>query len=139
MNALTPFERADDLFPELFRRFMRPMSMNVEPMNDIRIDIDENDKRYSVRAQLPGVKKDDIRVEIDGNRVSIAAEVRKDYEKKDGERVLVRETYSGSASRTFTLACDVDESGVVAKLEDGVLQLTLPKRESSRNRLVKIQ
>jgi HSP20 family protein len=139
MSALTPFDKTDDLFPEVFRRFMRPMAMNVEPMGDIRVDVDENDKRYTVRAELPGVKKDDVRVEIDGNRVSIAAEVRTNYEKKDGERVLVRETYSGSASRTFTLACDIDESGVVAKLEDGVLQLTLPKRENARNRLVKIQ
>jgi HSP20 family protein len=139
MSAMTPFEKNDDFFPEVFRRFMRPMTTNLEPMGDIRLDIDENDKSYTVRAEVPGVKKDDIRVEVDGNRVSIAAEVRKDYEKKEGERVLARETYSGSASRSFTLACDVDESGVVAKLEDGVLKLTLPKRANARNRLVKIQ
>lgn len=139
MSALTPFEKTDDLFPEIFRRFMRPMTTNLGPMGDIRLDIGENDKSYTVRAELPGAKKDDIRVEVDGNRVSIAAEVRKDYEKKDGERLLVRETYSGSASRTFTLACDIDESGVVAKLDAGVLQLTLPKRENVRNRLVEIQ
>ena len=139
MNALTAFEKTDELFPELFRRFMRPMAMNLEPMGDIRVDIEENDKRYTVRAELPGAKKDDIRVEVDGNRVAISAEVRKNYEKKEGERVLVRETYSGSVSRTFTLACDIDESGIVAKLEDGVLQLTLPKRANARNRLVKIQ
>ena len=141
MNSLTPFEKFDDMFPELFRRFARPMTMNLEPMGDIRVDIDENDKSYVVRAELPGVKKDDIRVEVDGNRVSIAAEVRKDYEKKDqqGQRVLVRETYSGSASRTFTLARDIDEGGVVAKLEDGVLNLTLPKRQNARNRLIAVE
>jgi len=142
MNALTRFERFDDMFPELFRRFMQPMALNVEPMGEIRLDIDENDKSYTVRAELPGVKKEDLRVEVDGNRVSISAEVRKDYEQKDKAgtgRTLVRETYRGSASRSFTLAHDVDESGVVAKLEDGMLTLTLPKREGTRSRRVAIQ
>jgi len=142
MNALTRFERFDDMFPELFRRFMQPMALNVEPMGEIRLDIDENDKSYTVRAELPGVKKEDLRVEVDGNQVSISAEVRKDYEQKDKAgtgRTLVRETYRGSASRSFTLAHDVDESGVVAKLEDGMLTLTLPKREGTRSRRVAIQ
>jgi HSP20 family protein len=143
MNALTRFERFDDLFPEVFRRFMQPMAFNMEPMSEIRVDIDETEKAYTVRADLPGVKKDDLRVEIDGNRVSISAEVRKDFEQKDKDdksgRVLVRETYRGAASRSFALAHDIDESAVVAKLEDGVLKLTLPKRQGSRNRLVAIE
>jgi HSP20 family protein len=143
MSALTPFKRFDDMFPELFRQFMRRSAFDLEPieqMGDIRIDIDENDKSYAVRAELPGVKKEDVRVEVDGNRVSITAEVRKDVEEKGKEgRVLVRETYRGSASRQFTLAHDVDESGVVAKLEDGVLNLTLPKRSEGRSRTVAVQ
>jgi HSP20 family protein len=143
MNALTRFERFDDMFPELFRRFMGPMTMNVEPMGEIRLDIDETEKDYVVRAEVPGAKKDDIRVEVDGNRVSISAEVRKDYEEREkgdkNGRVLVRETYRGAVSRSFTLAHDIEEAGVTAKLEDGVLALTLPKRAGSRNRLVSIQ
>jgi HSP20 family protein len=143
MNALTRLERLDDMFPELFRRFMQPMSFaGTEPLGEIRIDIDENDKSYTVKAEVPGAKKDDIRVEVDGNRVSIAAEVRKDREEKepgDKGRVLVRETYRGSVSRSFTLAQDIDETGVAAKLEDGVLKLTLPKRAGSRNRQIAIE
>jgi HSP20 family protein len=146
MSALTPlsrFERLDDMFPELFRRFVQPMStLSLEPMGEIRLDIDETEKAYTVRAEIPGAKKDDIRVEIDGNRVAISAEVRKQREEKeagDKGRVLVRETYRGSASRTFTLAHDVDEANAAAKLEDGVLTLTLPKRAGSRNRLVAIE
>jgi HSP20 family protein len=140
MNALTRFERLDEMFPEMFRRLMRPT--DLEPMGEIRLDIDENDKSYTVRAELPGVRKEDVRVEIDGNRVTISADVRKDHEQKEqGEkgRVLVRETYRGSASRTFTLAHDIDEGATSARLEDGLLKLTLPKRAGSRNRLVAIQ
>ena len=138
MNALTRLERIDDMFPEFFRRFMQPMTLNVEPLSEIRIDVDEREKEYLVRAEIPGARKDDIRVEIDGNRVSISAEVKKDYEeKKKGEkegRVLLRETYRGAVSRSFTLAHDIDETSTSAKLEDGVLKLTLPKRQGERHR-----
>lgn len=137
MTALT---HPDTMFPEFFRRFMQPMALRDEPLTEIRIDVDEADKAYTVRAEIPGAKKDDIRVEIDGNRVSISAEVRKDREEKnDKGRTLVRETYRGSASRSFSLAHDIDEAAAVAKLEDGVLTLTLPKRAGARSRQVAIQ
>ena len=141
MNALTPLSRFDDLFSE-FRRLLQPMAQGVESMGDIRLDLDENDKSYTVRADLPGVKKEDIRVEVDGNRVSIYAEIRKDVEEKepkDKARVLMRETYRGSASRSFTLAHDIEESSVSAKLEDGVLKLTLPKRVQTSQRRITVQ
>jgi len=143
MNALTRFERLDDLFPELLRRFMQPSMLNIEPLSEIRIDVEEREKDYLVRAEIPGAEKDDIRVEIDNNRVSISAEVKKDYEQKEkGDkegRVLLRETYRGAISRSVTLAHDIDEDQTTAKLENGVLTLTLPKREGERHRVVSIQ
>jgi HSP20 family protein len=145
MNALTRLERLDDLFPEMFRRLSAwPAPTNLEPLGEIRVDIDENEKDYAVRAEIPGAKKEDIHVEVDGNRVAISAEVKKDFEKKDDKaekqgRVLVRETYRGRASRSFTLACEIDEAKVVARLEDGVLKLTLPKREGARSRRISIE
>lgn len=140
MNALTPFERIDDLFPEMFRRFMRPVQFNAEMPTEIRVDVTEHDKEYLVRAEIPGAKKDDIRVSIDGNRVSISAEVKKEQEQKSGKdgRVLLRETYYGSASRGFTLAHEIDDKAAVAKLEDGVLKLTLPKKADAGSRLLPI-
>jgi len=140
MNALTRLDRIDNLFPELFRRFARPMQLideNTLPA-DIRVDISENDKEYLVSAEIPGAKKEDIRVSIDGNYVSISAEVKKEQEEKHG-RSLVRETYRGTVSRGFALATDVDDKTAVAKLENGVLRLTLPKREGSGSRTLKIQ
>jgi HSP20 family protein len=140
MSALTRLERLDDLFPELFRRFARPMQFGEETPGEIKIDVTENDKDYQVRAEIPGARKDDIRVTVDGNFVSIAAEVRKEREdKSEGGRVLVRETYYGSASRGFSLACEIDDTAVVAKLEDGVLKLTLPKRTSAAAKSIAIQ
>jgi HSP20 family protein len=139
MSALTRMERLDDLFPEFFRRFARPLALSEDSPGDIRIDITENDKDYQVRAEIPGAKKDDIRVTVDGNFVSIAAEVRKEKEEKSGSRVLLKETCYGSASRGFSLAHEVDSKAVVAKLEDGVLKLTLPKTLSAGARSIAIE
>jgi HSP20 family protein len=105
---------------------------------DIRVDITENDKEYLICAEIPGAKKDEVRVSIDGSYISISAEIKKEQEKKQG-RSIVRETYHGSVSRSFSLASEVDDKNATAKLEDGVLRLTLPKRESGAHHVLKIQ
>lgn len=141
MNALTRMERLDDLFPEMFRRFARPLTLDTGVPAEIKIDVTENEKDYTVRAEVPGAKKDDIRVEIDGNRVSISAEVKKEREEKSEKegRVLLRETVWGRVARTFTLAHEIDNGATTAKLEAGVLTLVLPKRQGASSRLISIE
>jgi HSP20 family protein len=143
MNALTRFERFDDMFPEMFRRWMKPMTAaGFDVPGEIRIDVSENDKAYEVRAEVPGAKKEDIRVSIDGNFVSIIAEVKREKEeekKGKDERTLVKELYVGSASRGFSLAHEVDEKAAIAKYEDGVLKLSLPKKQEASSHGLKIQ
>lgn len=143
MSALTRIDnRFDDLFADFFRRFAPPAAWSGNGASaEIRIDVVENDKDYTVRAEMPGVKKEDIRVSVDGNFVSIAAEVRREKEEKEEKsgRTLVKETYYGSASRGFSLPTEVDAKAVVAKLEDGVLKLTLPKREGAGSRTITVQ
>jgi HSP20 family protein len=139
MSALTRIDPFNDLFPEMFRRFARPMRMPEDMPGEIRLDVTENDKDYDVRAEIPGAKKEDIRITVDGNFVSISAEVKKEKEEKSGGRVLLKETYVGSVSRGFSLAQEIDSKGVVAKLEDGVLKLTLPKREGGGSRSIAVQ
>jgi HSP20 family protein len=140
MNALTRRDRFDDLLPEFFRRFARPLQLADDMPGEIKIDVTENDKDYEVRAEVPGAKKEDIRVTVDGNFVSISAESRKEKEDKSkGGRVIVTETYYGNVSRGFSLGSEIDDKAVVAKLEDGVLKLTLPKREGASTRTIAIQ
>jgi HSP20 family protein len=139
MNALTRVDPFDQLFPAMFRRLAWPQRSSDDAPGEIRIDVTEQDKAYEVRAEIPGAKKEDIRVKVDGNFVSIAAEVRQETEQKSGGRLMLRETYYGSASRGFSLAHEIDAKGVVAKLEDGILKLTLPKREGSAGRAIEIQ
>ncbi|MFZ5548673.1 MAG: Hsp20/alpha crystallin family protein [Pseudomonadota bacterium] len=139
MSALTRIDPFDQMFPEMFRRFVRPTGFEKDMPADIRIDVTENDKAFQVRAEIPGARKDDIRVTVDGSYVSISAEVRKEKEEKQDGRLLVKETFHGSLSRGFSLTSEVDEKNVVAKLEDGILKLTLPKREGGGGRLIAIQ
>ena len=138
MNALTRF---DDVLPEMFRRFARPLAFDPDLPAEIRIDVSENEKEYLVSAEVPGARKDDIRVVVDGNYVSITADIKKDIEDKhaEGGRMLVKETYRGSVSRGFTLAHEVDDKGAVAKFDDGILRLTLPKRTGSSSKLLSIE
>ena len=139
MSALMRTDRFDDLFPEVFRRLARPLRLADEAPGEIRLDVSENDKAYQVRAEIAGVKNEDIQIYVDGNYVSISGEVRKEREEKSGEKVLVKETYVGNVSRGFSLAHEIDGEGVVAKLEEGILNLTLPKRESDGKRVIKVQ
>jgi len=138
MNGLTRFEK--EFFPDFFRRFAPAMSLGADAPGEIKIDVTEQDKEYLVRAEIPGAKKDDIRVTVDGNFVSISAEVKREKEDKSGKdgRVLLKETYVGTSSRGFTLAHDIDDRAATAKLEDGVLKLTLPKREGTSSKLLPI-
>ena len=135
MNNLTRFER--EFFPDFFRRFALPATADFETAGEIRVDVTEDEKAYVVRAEIPGAKKDDIRVQIDGNAVSIRADVKKEQESKTG-RTLLKETYAGSSTRSFTLAHEIDDKGAAAKLENGVLTLNLPKRSGAGSRLLPI-
>ncbi|MCA1978962.1 MAG: Hsp20/alpha crystallin family protein [Thiobacillus sp.] len=132
-----PFEMSDP-FDTLFRGFFRPVQMDKD-VPQIRMDVKEDDQAYAVHADLPGVAKDDIHVTIDGNTVSISAEVKKESEQKEGEKVLRRERYVGRASRSFALEHEVDEAAASAKYQDGVLELTLPKKRATAARRLAIQ
>ena len=88
---------------------------------------------------MPGVKKEDIHVVVDGNQVSISAEVKQEKEVKEGERVLRSERYFGKVTRSFQLGQEIDDAKAAAKFNDGVLELTLPKREASPNKRLTVE
>jgi HSP20 family protein len=135
-----PFDDIDDLFKGFLLRPMRmePGEATGQPVR-IRIDVKEDDKSYMVHAELPGVRKEDINVSIDGNQVSIGAEVKREKEEKQGEKVLRTERYYGKVYRAFALAQDVDQDGASARYENGVLELTLPKKQANAQRRLNVQ
>ena len=136
MTRYDPFET--DSLDNLFRGFFRPVKMDRE-LPQLRMDVKEGEKSYTVHADIPGVNKDDIHVTIDGNTVSISAEVKKSAEQKEGEKVLRRERYFGRVSRSFALESEVDEAGASARYQDGVLELVLPKKTAAAAKRLAVQ
>jgi len=141
MNKLRSTDLAlNDPFESMFRGFLAPMRFEKGgDALDIRVDVVEKDDAFNVHADLPGVKKEDINVRIDGNRVHIDAEARRESEVKDKGKVVRSERYYGTVSRVFTLSQEVDDAKAVAKYEDGVLTLDLPKKASTTSRKLPIQ
>lgn len=139
MNNLTTFDPlANAAFDDIFRGFFRPVRVEKGPAA-FKMDVAEKGNAYVVKAEIPGVAKDDIQVAIEGNQVTISAEVRREAEAKDGERVLHRERYCGGVYRSFTLPAELDENASNAKYENGVLELTLAKKPAVAGRKLTIQ
>lgn len=98
-------------------------------------DVEETSDAYMVEIELPGVKRDDVDIEVAGRRVTVHGE------RKEKERVGIlrrRERTVGRFHYEVTLPGDVDEEGVEAHLDDGVLTVRLPKPESARPRRIQI-
>lgn len=132
-----PFADMDDLFKGFF---VRPMRIGQEalPELQVKVDVTRADDTYTVKAEMPGVKKDDIHVSVEGGQVTVSGEVKKESEQKKGEEVIRSERYYGKVSRSFTLPQEVDEDKVVAKYADGVLNLTLPVKSKSKSRKITV-
>jgi HSP20 family protein len=130
MNNLVSYDPfVDTGMDELFRGFFKPVRMEGPraPVT-IRMDVTETKDGYTVHAEVPGVKKENINVEIEGNAVTITAEVKNEWEKKEGDTLLRTERYFGNVYRSFTLPYDLDETKSVAKYDGGVLELKLVKK-----------
>lgn len=137
-KPLTRLEARVPQFDDLFREFgLRPRWKEMD-IPEMRIDVAENDQSYAVKAEIPGVDKQDIDVSIDGNQVSISAEVKRESSKKEDERDIYTERYYGQVYRSFSLPTEVDSGKANAHYENGVLRLTLPKKENGSARKLTI-
>jgi HSP20 family protein len=135
-----------EMVDDLFKGFLvRPLGFEargeaaVGQLPRAKVDVAEKNGAYFVSAELPGVKKEDIHVNIDGSQVSIEAEVKRESEASQEERVLHRERIYGKVMRSFTLPQEVDEATAEAKFKDGVLELTLPKKVAAQRKQISIQ
>ena len=142
MASVQRFDHFNELVDDFFKGFLvRPLSYEGrnEALPRMKVDIAERNGAYTVTADLPGVKKEDIQVTIDGAQVTLAAEVKREREAAQDERVLHAERIFGKVSRTFTLPQEVDEAKAEAKFRDGVLELTLPKKSAAQRKQISIQ
>lgn len=142
MNSLmTRGTLFDDFFKDMAPGFfIRPLHGDALPQpTQIRVDVKETDQGYTVQAEIPGVAKDDIQVSIDGNVVTLGAEVKQADTQTSDEKVLRSERYFGSVSRSFQLPADIDQDAAKARYDNGVLNLTLPKKKTGASQRLAIE
>lgn len=97
------------------------------------VDISETPQAYLIKAELAGVRREDIQVKVEGGQLRLSGERKFEKEDKDKKQRRVERFY-GSFSRSFSLPDDADEAQIKAEYRDGVLHLTLPKRETATPR-----
>ena len=103
------------------------------------MDVIETENGYLVHSEMPGVNKEDIDVAIASNLVTITAEVKREWEKKEGDRMLRSERYFGNIYRSFTLPAELDESACEAKYDKGVPELKLVKKAAAPGKKLAIR
>ena len=120
----------EDLFDDFFNDdfMMRPMRNTVPQM--MKTDVRELDGAYELDMDLPGFKKDEIHAELENGYLTISAEKSLDKDEKDkAGHYIRRERSFGRSSRTFFVGDGVKESDIKAKYADGILKLSIPKKE----------
>lgn len=130
--------------PSVFNDFFKPWndwfdggSWNRE-LSIPAVNIVEQKDDYQVSLAVPGMKKEDFAIEMEGNMLTISSEKEETKDEND-KRYNRREYNYSSFSRSFTLPEDVMQDKIDAKYEDGVLRLTLPKKEESKKAVVNKQ
>lgn len=135
----SPFRDID----ELFNRYGRSLESSVPSLlgEGTRwrpaANIVENDKEYTIRADLPEVKKEDIDITVDGGVLTISGE-RRVEKSAENEKEHRRETFYGSFTRSFSLPDGTDEKGIQAETKDGVLTVHIPKMAAEKRSPVSI-
>lgn len=103
------------------------------------VNIKETNQAFEVEMAAPGMKKNDFKIELEGNLLTISSETSNQTEEKEGDRYSRREFSYLSFQRSFTLAKDVlDAEKIKAKYENGILQLSIPKKEEAKQKLPRL-
>ncbi len=135
-QALT---KASERMPVFFDDFFKPWNEWFDKGEGLwnrtltipAVNITENKDNYLVSLAVPGMKKDDFKIDVDGNMLTISSE--KEETKEEKEKRFTRKEYSYSSfSRSFTLPDEVNKEKIEAKYEDGVLKLSLPRKEEAK-------
>lgn len=136
-----PFREAvslRDAMNSLFQdSFVRPAAWAAGALTQIPLDVCENENEFVVHASLPGVKPADVQITVHGDVLTIRGETRAE-EEKTGENWLLRERRVGTFQRAIGLNAPVNADKAVARFENGVLMLTLPKAEEAKPRQIKV-
>ena len=132
----------ENMFEDMFAPFTQPGALSQwsgDSAASPRLNVSETDKTFEIQAEMPGVNKEDVKVAIDRQRVTIEGESKRESEQREGENLLYTERSASRFMRSFTLPSEVDESNAQARMENGVLSLSLPKKQGSTATRIQIQ
>ncbi len=118
-----PLKMLEDVFNDKVSPFFSSM---ITP--SFKVDISEDDKAIYVSADMPGIVKEDVKVSMEDDVLCISAERKQEEEEKKKGYHRIERTW-GSMSRSFTVGDNVDAENIDAAYDNGVLKITLPKRE----------
>ncbi len=121
-----PMSSMMSLFDDFFSRFYEEES--GDQFRSMAMDIVEHDNEFEVMANLPGFRKENVKISMHDSQLIIEAKCEESKEEKKGT-VYRCERYSGSYRRSLHLPESVDAGNIQAKMEDGVLRLTIPKKQ----------
>lgn len=139
----TPRKSILDLYNEvnrLFDSFFAPVEEEETLATSFypAVDIEEKDKEYCVTVELPGVKKNDVKITVKDNLLTISGEKKSEKEEK-GKNYHRSERVFGTFQRTFRLPDLVDQENISAEYKDGVLHITIPKKEEAVAKEIEIK
>jgi HSP20 family protein len=137
-EAYDPNELAQRDFDQFFSRWLggQGEGRGIAPYG---VDVREDADHIYVEAELPGFKKEDVNITLENNTLTISAEREEKQEQGNGNgQMLLHERRYTRFQRSFTLPPTVDEQSVNAKLQDGVLTITLNKREETKPRKISV-
>ena len=101
--------------------------------NEMKTDVHEHEDHYEVDMDLPGFKKEELNLSLENGYLTITAAKGIDHEKTNHKgKVIRQERYAGSLQRSFYVGEELTEQDITAKFENGVLSLSIPKRETKK-------
>jgi len=142
-GALAPFNELNRIRTEINRIFGDPFSLMAPSTSFFEgwapaVDVYEDKDKFTVKAELPGVKKEEVEVSANGNTLTISGERKQEQERREGERYR-SERYFGRFQRSITLDTPVDVNKVQASYKDGVLTVVCPKSEEAKARQIQVK
>jgi len=132
------FELRDDMNRLLGDFFMTRKEKAMSKLGWMpSVDVSESENEYTIKADIPGMKKEDIKISLERNTMSISGERKEEVEEKNKNYVRREKSY-GSFFRSFELPHAVDSKNIRATYSDGVLSINVPKSEESKPKEIKI-
>lgn len=129
---LMPSIFGENLFDDFMDGFPFGNYKNTSSFNSLmKTDIRDMEQSYELDIDMPGFRKEDIKAELKNGYLTIEAQTSRDNDEKDEKgRYIRRERYSGSCQRSFYVGKDVTQEDIKARFENGILKLTVPKKEA---------